>query len=651
MSPEQKVGKDVTVRSDLYSLGLVLHEMFTGKARQDTSSNPIDLVKDLDPAIERLIVRCLEEDPKRRPSSALSVAMALPGADPIAAALAAGETPSPEMVAASREKEGFSPRAAWACFGVIVGLMALLLTRSSGITATRYVPHPTSVLAFRAQETLKQLGYPDAPVSTARGFECCNAGVLRMLGERTPQDRAAILASNQPAVLLFWYRQHGRDILPELGPEGRGMLSYARPANTEPGMIRLRLDPNGRLVEFEARPEEMSGARFSRIDPSILFAEAGLDRTLFSETTPREPPPMAFDQHFAWTGSYGNGRTEKVRVSAAYWEGRPVYFRVRGDPWEEPVGLVRPKWQDAVAVLQYLTLIFGSVTVALRHARLGRGDRRGSARVAVAAFLVFMAGWAMTGPHVARFYEFQLFGNAVSFAAFYAGVIWALYMAVEPYVRRHWPDALISWTRVLSGQVRNPLVASHVLVGVCLEVAFVAAVRGVFWVVRPPTGQRIPISIAALQGGTFPLGAWLQMAVGALAFVMAFVLIIVLLRLVLRRLWIADLLGAILIFALLNPTGAVSAQGDAIIYVVRLPIAWALLWSLRRFGLLSVLVAIQCDWLLASQVFGGWDSWYVGWSLLPWAAMVSVAAWALWVILSTQRTRFTESPAYWPARR
>ena len=124
MSPEQKAGKEVTTRSDIYSLGLVLHEMFTGKSRNDAQTHPSELVKDLDPAIERLILRCLEEEPRRRPSSALGVAMALPGGDPIAAALAAGETPSPEMIAASQEKEGFSPRAAMLCFagsGAVAG--------------------------------------------------------------------------------------------------------------------------------------------------------------------------------------------------------------------------------------------------------------------------------------------------------------------------------------------------------------------------------------------------------------------------------------------------------------------------------------------------------------------------------------------------
>jgi Protein kinase domain len=94
MSPEQKAGKEVTTRSDLYSLGLVLYEMFTGKRRSDTQTNPSELVKDLDPAVERVILRCLEQEPKRRPSSALNVAMALPGGDPIAAALAAVTVPA-----------------------------------------------------------------------------------------------------------------------------------------------------------------------------------------------------------------------------------------------------------------------------------------------------------------------------------------------------------------------------------------------------------------------------------------------------------------------------------------------------------------------------------------------------------------------------
>src|ERR1043166_9004419 len=118
MAPEQLAGTEVTVRSDIYSLGLVLYEIFTGRKAIDADSitqiqrahergtprTPSSHIKDLDPQVERIILQCLEKDPKNRPRSAIAVAAALPGADLLAAAIAAGETPSPEMVAgADRE--------------------------------------------------------------------------------------------------------------------------------------------------------------------------------------------------------------------------------------------------------------------------------------------------------------------------------------------------------------------------------------------------------------------------------------------------------------------------------------------------------------------------------------------------------------------
>src|SRR6185437_4002145 len=140
MAPEQLEGKPFTVRSDIYSLGLLLYELFTGKKAFDaptlneliklrrtdtTPTTPTSLVQNLDPLIEKVIDRCIQKDPEQRPSSALQVAAALPGGDPIAAALAAGETPSPEMVAAAPTEGLLKPAIGIALLAVLLGVLAL----------------------------------------------------------------------------------------------------------------------------------------------------------------------------------------------------------------------------------------------------------------------------------------------------------------------------------------------------------------------------------------------------------------------------------------------------------------------------------------------------------------------------------------------
>src|SRR5260370_2952575 len=146
MDPEQLSGRDVRTKSDIYSLGLILYEILTGKRAFETTTlpelmklresgtitNPSTLVRDLDPLIERVILRCLENDPEKRPASALQVAAALPGGDPLAAALAAGETPSPQMVAAAGSTEGMKPRLALGLLALtILGLVGYLFIAES----------------------------------------------------------------------------------------------------------------------------------------------------------------------------------------------------------------------------------------------------------------------------------------------------------------------------------------------------------------------------------------------------------------------------------------------------------------------------------------------------------------------------------------
>ena len=97
ISPERVKGKRGDARSDLYALGLVLYEVFTGKKafeatnlaelhRKQSETNPTppsSVVKNIDRAVERAILRCLDRDPSQRPRSAHAVAASLPGGDPV----------------------------------------------------------------------------------------------------------------------------------------------------------------------------------------------------------------------------------------------------------------------------------------------------------------------------------------------------------------------------------------------------------------------------------------------------------------------------------------------------------------------------------------------------------------------------------------
>ena len=85
MAPEQRRREPSSVQTDMYALGLVLYELFTGRrASRDLEStdsaggSPIsNLLGALDPVVERIILHCLEFDPGLRPSSVAAVSAAL----------------------------------------------------------------------------------------------------------------------------------------------------------------------------------------------------------------------------------------------------------------------------------------------------------------------------------------------------------------------------------------------------------------------------------------------------------------------------------------------------------------------------------------------------------------------------------------------
>src|SRR5262249_36917259 len=193
-------GREVTSRSDLFALGLVLFEIFTGRRAfpattlgelrrlyaEGTPSKPSGHVGGLDPAVERGILRCLDRDPADRPRSASEVLAARPGGDPLAAALAAGQTPSPEAVANAPIAGTVHP----------LGAAALLVAILCGIYGVARLNDPSKLfrlvplrkarpddLADRARELIERLGYAEPPAGSAWGYREDRRALVRLRRE------------------------------------------------------------------------------------------------------------------------------------------------------------------------------------------------------------------------------------------------------------------------------------------------------------------------------------------------------------------------------------------------------------------------------------------------------------------------------------
>ena len=645
MSPEQKARREVTTRSDIYALGLVLHEMFTGKHRSESHSSPSELVKDLDPGIEQIMLRCLDDDPRRRPATPLAVAMALPGGDPVAAALAAGETPSPEMVAASEVREGFHPRTAVLCFAVVVlaTVVGAFIAKRADLLNHLPIPIPADGLAFRAEDVLKTLGYTELPPFTAYGFQCCDQEAKTSAERLDPVQRDRILASHRPAVMTFWYRRNPRAMLGVVaaGPLAVGAITESNPPETDPGSLLLRLDLLGRLTLLHARPmaRVTAGATVAAPEWSRLFNAAGLDLARFTSAAPARVPPMAIDSQEAWTGSYGEDRPDVVHVEAASFQGRPVFFEVGGSPAAPAAFSPGTGW----VITAVLSLMVGGLIVtglvAWRNARLGRIDRRGAASLAAFLFALGMMQWAVGASHVAGTGEIALLVGSLMQTVFFSGLLCLFYVAIEPYVRRNWPEALISWTRLHSGQLRDPLVASHILAGLAAGLVFERVVLLGGWAFLSPSLAAIG-DVGSQLAGT---PGNLSIVIGALrtSIFLGFVLLIlvVLIRLISRRLWVADVLGA-LAFSVLG-LGLIGPIAGPIMMIVAC-LSW--LWMLQRLGFLPVLVAFSV--FVTRFMPMVLDGWLVTRSLALHAIPVAIAAAALWAVLAAQPKRaVASSPA------
>ncbi len=667
MAPEQIAGREVTVRSDIYALGLVLYELFTGRRTFEagsqaemqqlhTSAQPSNLtryVADLDPAVERAVLRCLEKNPADRPASVLAVSAALPGGDPLAAALAAGETPAPELVAQAGERAGLPLGRVLllAAIGLLVLIAGARWMGSLAITA--YVPldKKPAVLVDRARGIIAEQGYLDdvydRPMDQAWGFFIWD-GLIREVAAADTTGRPWQALRQRPDVYSFWYRQSPTVLrpVPANGPASvRGPVTMTNPSPISPAEVTVLLDGAGRLRRFEVMPTRYSLAdTVAEPDWEPLFRLAGLDMARFSEDRPRYQRFLAPDRRRAWIGTFADQPGVPMHVEAGSYEGRPVLFNVAtvasvstlGSPPVRQVPRLGQKLSAIAQPLVILLVVIISVRATRRNMQLGRADRRGALRFGALCFGLFLVGNALQSHTLFTGVWASEIWPLIAAASFIGLASWALYSAAEPLGRQVWPTMFISSSRLLSRprvQWRDPLIGYSVLVGVIggsVSFVLVGLVRR--FVVPLWTGEEpIPFLIDTdlLLGQRQALGLLIDQSL-LLTFLLVLIVALILIRKMIRRRLPA--LGlALVVWTLLN------GASDGVGIMISLLLSGIMLLLLLRWGVVALLVSRVVALLSWRSLAADWSAWSGQGTVLILGCLVALTLYGAWAAIGVRR--------------
>ena len=188
---------------------------------------------------------------------------------------------------------------------------------------------------------------------------------------------------------------------------------------------------------------------------------------------------------------------------------------------------------------------------------------------------------------------------------------WILYVALEPYIRRTWPEMLISWSRFLSGQFRDALVGRDVLLGVLFGILMLIAAT--LYEALPhwfSVKSVTPIFIGSPpieEGLTFVgyLFNWLidtlMYSIGGLTFLV-----------ILSRLTRSKVV-AITVFGLVGILIHLHGENLPIEFASELVRSVLVIVCLTRFGLLSLAFALcTFNTLLYSPITWDLSRWYAG---------------------------------------
>ena len=593
MAPEQAVGKPVDHRADIYALGLMLYEMFTGalpfggdspvavafKQVHETPPRPRELEPTLPEHIEQAILKCLEKDPAQRFKSVAELEAALTA------------TPTPQPVAVEAREIALPAhltrwqRSDWLLVAAAVVGLALFFPsfNRTSLAPRSKVTFDRSAFLRLAREYSQRLG---APLVTVRSIFVKDSDEVYDYVAKRGGPQAALELANGPVRYWEWGIRGEEETSP-------GELSLAS---------NIRMDNRGALTRFRSFSQGMGPSEKVSLEQGKPLAEKALSDFLNCDPThltfgnAKYDDPEHLNTSFNWFDSADyHGLRKSYSVSFV---GRQIgaledsFVFLPDSPVQE-----RADWLLLVQVApmpSFLFLVLLPLGLLQRH----RVDLSARWRVLTSICAFVACAWFLwgveteVGPAAFLWKVFSVFlGLAGGLLAFCVSV------ALERAIRKAGGEKVASLPRLFDRSSATEPCGLSILRGSLLGVAVLGLDTSLVWVGNTFLGMRLDSTThIVLRGAEFlisPLSG-VGVAIYALFNALVIVTVVVFFTCVLTR-WFrrrhhALLLGAALsALCLVNPAITLGAVQP---YDLKLILLFAdclvLVWTFARFDLLTL---------------------------------------------------------------
>jgi len=270
--------------------------------------------------------------------------------------------------------------------------------------------------------------------------------------------------------------------------------------------------------------------------------------------------------------------------------------------------------------------------IARHNVRRGRGDRRGAWQLAAFVSAIAFFVWLLNTKHVADpNTEMDRFFNGQPLWA--AGLLAVLYLAVEPYVRRFWPTTVVSWSRLMARQWRDPLVGRDILFGVALGL-LLHALGIVADAITVRIGYVVPPHLPTLDnllGPQYVIALLGNQVFNAILNAIFLVFGMVILKILLRREW-AAVAVAIALFTFTSFRGFGNDGSFAVNLTSAILFITIIVLTIQRLGLLAVIVLFLANSFIdKAATTVDTSRWFFGEALLPVLVIAALGVWSFYV--------------------